>query len=55
MGGCTVFLVAHRLSTVINADIIAVIHNGLIFEQGIIDIASESSFSSNLKLFMRKK
>ena len=35
MGGCTVFLVAHRLSTVINADIIAVIHNGLIFEQGI--------------------
>jgi ABC-type multidrug transport system fused ATPase/permease subunit len=28
-GGCTVFLVAHRLSTVVNADIIVVIHNGV--------------------------
>lgn len=34
MRDCTVFLVAHRLSTVINADLIAVIHNGAVHEQG---------------------
>jgi len=31
---CTVVLVAHRLSTVINADNIAVIHKGAIKEHG---------------------
>lgn len=31
---CTVILVAHRLSTVINADVIAVIDRGRIIEQG---------------------
>jgi len=33
-GGCTVVLVAHRLSTVINADIIGVVHQGKIVESG---------------------
>ena len=33
-GGCTVVLVAHRLSTVINADIIGVVHEGRVLEQG---------------------
>ena len=33
-GGCTVVLVAHRLSTVINADIICVLHEGGIAESG---------------------
>jgi len=33
-GGCTVVLVAHRLSTVINADIIGVVHQGKIVERG---------------------
>uniref|UniRef100_A0A6B2L0F6 ABC transmembrane type-1 domain-containing protein n=1 Tax=Arcella intermedia TaxID=1963864 RepID=A0A6B2L0F6_9EUKA len=33
-GGCTVVLVAHRLSTVINADTIGVVHQGRIVEQG---------------------
>jgi ATP-binding cassette subfamily B protein len=33
-GGCTVILVAHRLSTVINADIIGVVHQGKIVESG---------------------
>jgi len=33
-GGCTVVLVAHRLSTVINADTIGVVHQGKIVEQG---------------------
>jgi len=33
-GGCTVILVAHRLSTVINADVIGVVHQGKIVEQG---------------------
>jgi len=33
-GGCTVILVAHRLSTVINADIIGVVHQGKIVERG---------------------
>jgi len=32
--GCTVILVAHRLSTVINADKIAVIDKGVVMEQG---------------------
>jgi len=32
--GCTVVLVAHRLSTVVNADIIGVVHEGKIVEQG---------------------
>jgi ATP-binding cassette subfamily B (MDR/TAP) protein 9 len=32
--GCTVILVAHRLSTVINADKIAVIDKGTVVEQG---------------------
>lgn len=32
--GCTVILVAHRLSTVINSDLIGVVHNGKIVEQG---------------------
>jgi ABC-type multidrug transport system ATPase subunit len=34
IGGCTVVLVAHRLSTVVNADKIAVVHDGRIIEQG---------------------
>ncbi len=34
MKNCTVVLVAHRLSTVINADKIAVIDNGMVAEQG---------------------
>jgi len=34
LGGMTVILVAHRLSTVINADIIAVVDKGQIVEQG---------------------
>jgi len=33
-GGCTILLVAHRLSTVVNADKIAVIDKGQIVEQG---------------------
>ena len=33
-GGCTVIIIAHRLSTVINADSIAVVDGGLIVEQG---------------------
>jgi ABC-type multidrug transport system fused ATPase/permease subunit len=33
-GGCTVVLVAHRLSTVINANVIAVMDKGRIIEQG---------------------
>jgi ABC-type multidrug transport system fused ATPase/permease subunit len=33
-GGCTVILVAHRLSTVVNADQIAVVHKGRIVECG---------------------
>ncbi|CAK0833010.1 unnamed protein product [Prorocentrum cordatum] len=32
--GCTVVLIAHRLSTVINANQIAVVHKGAIFERG---------------------
>jgi len=32
--GCTVVLVAHRLSTVVNADIIGVVHEGKIVEKG---------------------
>lgn len=32
--GCTVVLIAHRLSTVINANQIAVVHKGSIFERG---------------------
>eukprot|EP01123_Difflugia_compressa_P012228 TRINITY_DN5157_c0_g1_i1.p1 TRINITY_DN5157_c0_g1~~TRINITY_DN5157_c0_g1_i1.p1 ORF type:complete len:555 (-),score=88.05 TRINITY_DN5157_c0_g1_i1:15-1595(-) len=34
LGGCTVILVAHRLSTVINAHTIGVVHQGQIVEQG---------------------
>lgn len=34
LAGCTVILVAHRLSTVVNADKIAVIHSGEIVEHG---------------------
>jgi ATP-binding cassette subfamily B protein len=34
LAGCTVVLVAHRLSTVVNADKIAVVHSGQIIEQG---------------------
>uniref|UniRef100_A0A6B2L9R1 ABC transporter domain-containing protein n=1 Tax=Arcella intermedia TaxID=1963864 RepID=A0A6B2L9R1_9EUKA len=34
LGGCTVVLVAHRLSTVINADLIGVVHEGRIVELG---------------------
>merc|ERR1719411_2010642 len=33
-GGCTVILVAHRLSTVINADKIAVLNEGVVAEEG---------------------
>eukprot|EP01127_Copromyxa_protea_P014688 TRINITY_DN4142_c0_g1_i3.p1 TRINITY_DN4142_c0_g1~~TRINITY_DN4142_c0_g1_i3.p1 ORF type:complete len:887 (+),score=187.45 TRINITY_DN4142_c0_g1_i3:40-2700(+) len=33
-GGCTVILVAHRLSTVVNANKICVIHAGRVLEQG---------------------
>eukprot|EP01090_Pellita_catalonica_P010235 TRINITY_DN2169_c0_g2_i2.p1 TRINITY_DN2169_c0_g2~~TRINITY_DN2169_c0_g2_i2.p1 ORF type:complete len:607 (-),score=91.41 TRINITY_DN2169_c0_g2_i2:35-1597(-) len=33
-GDCTVVLVAHRLSTVVNADVIAVVNNGEIAETG---------------------
>lgn len=33
-GGCTVILVAHRLSTVKNADMIAVISEGRVVEKG---------------------
>eukprot|EP01126_Amoeba_proteus_P067527 TRINITY_DN9992_c0_g2_i1.p1 TRINITY_DN9992_c0_g2~~TRINITY_DN9992_c0_g2_i1.p1 ORF type:complete len:291 (-),score=87.53 TRINITY_DN9992_c0_g2_i1:175-954(-) len=33
-GGCTVILVAHRLSTVVNSDKICVVHKGRIVEQG---------------------
>lgn len=33
-GGCTVILIAHRLSTVRNADIIAVLHEGRVVEKG---------------------
>ncbi len=33
-GGCTVVLVAHRLSTVVNADQIAVVNKGRIVECG---------------------
>lgn len=32
--GCTILLVAHRLSTVINADKICFLHDGKIIEQG---------------------
>merc|ERR1712048_1225162 len=32
--GCTVVLIAHRLSTVINANQIAVVHKGQIIERG---------------------
>ena len=33
-GGATIVLVAHRLSTVIGADKIAVMHEGVLVEQG---------------------
>jgi ABC-type transport system involved in Fe-S cluster assembly fused permease/ATPase subunit len=33
-GGTTIVLVAHRLSTVVGADSIAVMHDGLIVEVG---------------------
>ena len=34
MGRCTTFLVAHRLSTIQTADLIVVVENGKIAEQG---------------------
>ena len=34
MGGCTVVLIAHRLSTVMKADKIAVVDKGAIVEEG---------------------
>ena len=34
MGRCTTFLVAHRLSTIQTADLIAVVEHGHITEQG---------------------
>ena len=32
--GRTSIVIAHRLSTIYNSDLIAVIHNGVVFEQG---------------------
>lgn len=37
MRSCTVVLVAHRLSTVIGADLIAVINDGVIVEKGLFE------------------
>lgn len=37
MGHCTTFLVAHRLSTIRSADLIVVVEDGHIVEQGSYD------------------
>jgi len=55
-GNCTVFLVAHRLSTVVNADLIAVIHNGVIHEQGTHEelVAKKGVYARLVEVQMRR-
>jgi ABC-type multidrug transport system fused ATPase/permease subunit len=51
---CTVVLVAHRLSTVMNADLIAVINNGVVAEAGNHDTLSTIEGGLYAKLVSRQ-